>query len=507
MKEIIEINTDNPGQVDSEDDIYGSRAARAEYNTRGYESEVSILIQVYNELEKTKACVESVMKYSEGIDYDLWLIDNGSTDGTFEWFKTVEYDKLHILHLSENKGTAMPGQYFSVSMLGKYVVTLNGDLVMTENWLSNLLEVAKSDSKIGMVNPVSSNTSNFQNVELQFSDNDEMQRKAAEYNRSDPTKWNERLRLITLGTLYTKECLMAIGLPLTDPGFSHNFSDDDITFRVRRARYKAVLAADTWIHHDDNKKCLTPEAAERVNRDLDIGRKKFIDKYNGIDAWEDVNNFIFEYVKALNPEDGLSCANVLGIDVRCGTPILEIRNYLRQFYIFNAECFAYTTEAKYLTDLQTVCGAGNVLSGNIEGFWNNYGNEFFDEIVIGNDINIYHDPLRLIRFTMSLLKKKGQLFVSLQNTNHIFALLGMLGHSNRGTGHHAINYTVEEFMGALKESGYEVRCLGGRKFNAGLLTEDLEKLAAGLVGRIGLANNNEAHLKLCTERYYFVITK
>ena len=47
-----------------------------------------------------------------------------------------------------------------------------------------------------------------------------MQAKAAQFNRSDPRKWEDRQRLITLGTLYRKEVLLAGGWPTADMGFS-----------------------------------------------------------------------------------------------------------------------------------------------------------------------------------------------------------------------------------------------------------------------------------------------
>ena len=52
---------------------------------------VSIVIIGYNRLEKTKRCVESVIKYTADFNYELILIDNGSTDETTDYFQTVNY--------------------------------------------------------------------------------------------------------------------------------------------------------------------------------------------------------------------------------------------------------------------------------------------------------------------------------------------------------------------------------------------------------------------------------
>ncbi len=507
MREIIEVNTDNLEDVDVKTNIFDARAIRAGYNTRDCDSEVSILVWGFNNLEKTKACVKSIFTYTTDIDYDLWLIDNGSSDETFEYFKTVEYDKLHILHITSGKGTALPWMYLNVGMFGRYVAVLNNDLVLTKNWLKNLLTVAKSDPKIGMVNPVSSNTSNNQEVMLEFANDEEMQEKAAAYNVSDPKKWHERLRLLTLGTLYTKECLMAVGLPLADPGFLHNFGDDDITFRVRRAGYKAVLACDTWIHHNDYKSRLSQEELNGLYEKLGYGRGMFREKYFGIDAWDDVTNFIKEYISALTPVRDPGNASVLGIDVKCGTPILEIKNYLRSFDTYNANTYAFTTDGKYYTDLQTICGADHVRCEAVDRLTRAYARESFDKIVIGKDINTYNEPFNVITDAMDMLKPGGQLFLSLFNTQNVFELFRLVSPSKLGNDRIALNYSIEYFMESLMNRGYNIRFLSGKVFSPNAVGDDMKTKALSMLQALNAPDPREALYRLCSERYYFVIAK
>ena len=78
MKQVIEINTDSmiPPAVGA--DLFSNRAAVAEMQRPSTAAEVSIIIQAYNRLEKTKRCVESVIKYTGSVDYELILLDNGS---------------------------------------------------------------------------------------------------------------------------------------------------------------------------------------------------------------------------------------------------------------------------------------------------------------------------------------------------------------------------------------------------------------------------------------------
>lgn len=505
MGKIIEIDTSNIKQPEADNSIFKTRENFAESSDTG--SEVTIIIQAYNGLQKTKNCVESLLKYTNDVDYDLWLIDNGSTDGTYDYFKSVSYEKKNILRLSENKGSPLPWAYLDMGMMSKYVCLVNNDLVLTKNWLKNMLTVMESDNRIGLVNPMSSNASNYQNPHLEFSDFEDMQEKAAIFNVSDPSKWQERIRILTLGTLFRKECLYAIGLPLFDVGFAHNFGDDDIAFRTRRAGYKVILAGDTWIHHDDEKMAgLSIERATEIQKDLDVGRENFKEKYFGLDAWYDVGEFAPEYVNALRRVEGET--KVLGIDVLCGTALLDVKNGLRQLNVFNAECYAYTTDARYLIDLQTICGRSNVLSGNITGFSENYKPSTFTHVVMGRDFNTYPDPFKTIEAAERLLVPDGQLFFGMYNTVNFVNFANALGRTDARNPVHAINYTVEEVVERLQKKGFNIAFLGGRRFaDSKYFVKEIVDTVHWAIEHLPVSDKQEALYRLYSERFLFSITK
>lgn len=227
MGQFIEINTGRMESPAVGSNLFSNRAAVANMQQHSNSSEVSIIIQAYNRLEKTKRCVESVLTYTTEIDYELILLDNGSEDGTLEYFRSVPHEKKTVVHITKNLGASYPTSILSLNKLGRFICILQNDLIVTSHWMEQLLACMKSDDRIGMVNPVCCNTSNLQCVDLPYTNYLEMQEQAAQFNHSNPRKWEDRLRLITLGTLYRKEALMAIGWPVGDVGFFHDFGDDD----------------------------------------------------------------------------------------------------------------------------------------------------------------------------------------------------------------------------------------------------------------------------------------
>ncbi|MDR2357359.1 MAG: glycosyltransferase family 2 protein, partial [Oscillospiraceae bacterium] len=246
--ETVIINTDSLFPPSTASDMWGNRKkAYFAYEQPGVPL-CSIVVQSYNRLNKTKYCVECILNYSKDVDYELILVDNGSTDGTFEFFQSVLHEKKKIIRVTKNMGAAFPLPHIRTHASGKYIVLVNNDIYVTKNWLSNLLKCYESDPRIGFAEPVSSNVSNSQQVDMPFDNFVEMQKKAAKFNNSDPSKWDERLRLISLLNIMRRDVLDIVGT--YDPAFVHDFAEDDLAIRLRRAGYKLVLCGDTWIHHD-----------------------------------------------------------------------------------------------------------------------------------------------------------------------------------------------------------------------------------------------------------------
>lgn len=399
------------------------------------EPEVTIFVVAYNRLEKTRRCVESILEHTRGIDYELLLYDNGSEDATLEYFQSVQYPRKRIVRITKNLGAQYAMNLALRSFSGRYFVQITNDVVVTENWLSNLLRCMESDPKIGMVSPGSSNISNFQEIPLSFSSYEEMQRKAATYNHSDPRKWEQRLRLITVILVIKRELIEQMGM--IDRGFYHDFGDDDFSARVRRAGYKLMLCMDTFVHHDHDFRHGEDKDIEKFHISLEKGRKNFSEKYYGLDGWDDMSNYE-EYLIQTFPQDTpLANSQILGVDTACGLPILQIKNELRHRGSMSANTAAFTSDAKYYYDLQTVCD--EVSCDRIERLPDFLENRSFDYIVLGRPINTYSEIPRLLRSLLGALRPSGTLFLKLRNTHDVLSYLTMMGQS----------FVLEEFVTAI----------------------------------------------------------
>ena len=64
---------------------------------------VACIILTYNRLSLLQRCIESVRSQTYK-EFDIWVVDNASSDGTFEWLNRQE--DLHVVSVEINEGAA-----------------------------------------------------------------------------------------------------------------------------------------------------------------------------------------------------------------------------------------------------------------------------------------------------------------------------------------------------------------------------------------------------------------
>jgi GT2 family glycosyltransferase/SAM-dependent methyltransferase len=456
----------------------------------------SIMVTAYNRLPKTKYCVECILKYTQEVDYELILIDNGSDDGTLEFFQSVPYENKQIIRVTKNIGAGFPFHTVKKIFKGKYLVNIANDVYVTQDWLTNLLKCYESDLRIGFVSPVSSNVSNLQEVALKFSNFNEMQKKAAAYNRSDPSQWEERLRLISLLTIWSRPVMDIVGT--FDLAFVHDFGEDDVAVRLRRVGYKLMLCRDTWVCHDHDFRHLEDKSAESYQASLTSGRAAYAGKYHGIDAWDDINNFEYALLSPLDTVHFPPQVSALCLDVRCGGPVLEIRNRLKKRGITEVESYAFTTQAKYYLDLQTV--ADDVKCDRMDFIQSHYADATFDVAALGEAVNTYPEPITLLQRLYNFLKPGGVLLFKVRNTDDYKTLLRAAGLGGQTDSDLPMSVAVNEVNECLKLFGAVNISVSAEQENLG--ANDRAYLLK-ILKSVNKNADNELLARLCVKDYIF----
>jgi GT2 family glycosyltransferase/Tfp pilus assembly protein PilF len=212
----------------------------------------SIIILCCNELECTRLCLESVLRKTRPL-YELILVDNGSTDGTPTYLQDLptrsEPTRVVVIRNDANRGFAAGCNQALGQARGRYLVFLNNDTVVTENWLSGLIAWATHDwPHIGLVGPTSNYAPPPQYVPGDYRDLAGLDAFAARWHHEHVGKALSVERLTGFCLLGRREVLDQVGG--FDEGFGLGFfEDDDLCVRAREAGFGLLVARDIFIHH------------------------------------------------------------------------------------------------------------------------------------------------------------------------------------------------------------------------------------------------------------------
>ncbi|MEO7598681.1 MAG: glycosyltransferase [Opitutus sp.] len=132
-----------------------SPARRANRTRENLTLKVSFISPLFNCLALTKEMVVSLQKHlPAGLDHEIILVDDGSTDGTRDWLKTLAAPFRVVLN-ERNLGYAGANNRGGSAASGDLLVLLNNDLVLTQDWLDPMIRAYRGlGSRAGVVGNV-----------------------------------------------------------------------------------------------------------------------------------------------------------------------------------------------------------------------------------------------------------------------------------------------------------------------------------------------------------------
>ena len=111
---------------------------------------ISIIVLNWNGKGDTLTCLESLYN-STYKNFEIILVDNGSSDGSVESFRKLKYPNLKLVLLEKNTGFCGGNIEGLKIAKGDYIVLLNNDIVVDREWLAYLIKAAQKSEKIGVV--------------------------------------------------------------------------------------------------------------------------------------------------------------------------------------------------------------------------------------------------------------------------------------------------------------------------------------------------------------------
>lgn len=110
---------------------------------------ISVIIVSYNTKKILRECLTSIFDKTKGLDFEVVIVDNASTDGSVEMLES-RYKDIKILRNKENLGFAKANNQGIEVATGDYVLLLNSDTNLLENSLKVMVDYMGSNPDVGI---------------------------------------------------------------------------------------------------------------------------------------------------------------------------------------------------------------------------------------------------------------------------------------------------------------------------------------------------------------------
>jgi Predicted glycosyltransferases len=281
---------------------------------------VSIIILTWNGIEFTKKCLSSLKSNTNFCDYEVIIVDNGSTDGSIEYLETIDW--ITLIKNEKNLGF-VKGNNIGLNYINDNdVVLLNNDMILIqEDWLQKLQEAAYEAEDIGVVG-------------CRLKNESEMFLHAGTYIYPE-TYWGQQIGSgqkdigqysfnrdvegVVFACAYIKnEVINKIG-GLCEDFFSY-FEDTDYCLRVKEAGYRCICCGDvTIIHYQNvstniNKVDFSDMFLKSQKTFKDKWNDKLTSKYTQGMSWHSIVNFPSGY--AVSAKNLMLALDEKNVDIR-----------------------------------------------------------------------------------------------------------------------------------------------------------------------------------------------
>lgn len=223
---------------------------------------VDVVVPVYNNVEYTKLCLESILEHSPRDQIRLIVIDAGSSDPeVLPYLRSLEDQFPSVIAYHLEKATFSEAVNYGIkSGQSPYVCIANNDIIVSPGWLEKLRDVCSKG--VGSVNPWSNCDLGWKHQEILEVEGVQLvpdmnlnevsgiidQLPTASY-RSDRTIVNVPQNSFNAFycTLIQRSVLQEVGL--LDESFRNGGEDADWCYRASLAGYKHLARADAFVFH------------------------------------------------------------------------------------------------------------------------------------------------------------------------------------------------------------------------------------------------------------------
>ena len=113
---------------------------------------LSVIIVNYNVKYFIEVCLHSVFRAAEGIDAEVIVVDNNSKDDSCAMIR-AKYPQVRLIENKDNLGFSRANNQGVDIATGEYILFLNPDTVMPEDFLRKMIGYMDAHPEAGSIGP------------------------------------------------------------------------------------------------------------------------------------------------------------------------------------------------------------------------------------------------------------------------------------------------------------------------------------------------------------------
>lgn len=111
--------------------------------------DLSIIIVNWNVKDLLRKNLQSIFKFTQGLEFEVFVVDNASKDGSVQ-VVMQEFPQVNLIASNENLGFAKGNNLALEQATGKYVLFMNPDMELQENSFKLLIDWLQANPQIDL---------------------------------------------------------------------------------------------------------------------------------------------------------------------------------------------------------------------------------------------------------------------------------------------------------------------------------------------------------------------
>lgn len=217
---------------------------------------VAIVILSWNGSQMLRSFLPSVIKYAED-EATVFVADNGSEDDTLELLAT-SFSSVKVISLDKNYGFAEGYNRALQEVEAEYVVLLNSDVEVTEQWLAPLVSFMDAHPEVAACQPKIRSWRQPESFEYAGAAGGFLDRYGYPFCRGrifstveiDEGQYDTPIRVLwaTGACLFIRLQDYREAGGLDDRFFAH-MEEIDLCWRLKNAGFKVYCCPQSWVYH------------------------------------------------------------------------------------------------------------------------------------------------------------------------------------------------------------------------------------------------------------------